>query len=977
MKHLILLVLIISTFFSAIAQSGAKGVVTDGETGELLAFVTVVIQGTTKGVTTDFDGNYSIDLSPGTHTLVFSYISYENKEVEVVVTEGSFNKIDVQMGESSFMAETVTIVGHKTKNDEAAVIEEAKKAEVAVSATSSEEMQKKAVNNAQDAVKTVTGVAVDQSGDVNVRGMNARYISVGINGMVIPGTDPEKNSVQIDLIPTSFLNSVAVSKTFSPDLPGNSTGGAIDIRLKDIPKERFFKVKAGVGFDEVSTFNPNYLSYNGGSMDWLGYDDGTRLIPEELSDQPFYAENGDTTLVLTKNAAIKARRNDSIASYVDAAAKSISNQMVGHNVMAPINRSISISMGDTFHLGKSGNHTRLLGLIGGLSYRNKYEYREGIAGSWEWLGEDAEGLNENFILQSKEGRETPNLNSIAIVSFEPWDNHKFGGNIMYNHSAIKSARTLEGKFPSMISNGNSVYHSNTISFMERSMINAQFMADQTFGTGDSALVKNVNVKYAANYFDFVQDEPDLRFFSFDVDAVDSSFYISKSEYTVPSHYWRNLHDVQQQYKADIKIPFYQGNKDKKDLKDYIKFGTLYSGKTRDFSEQTYYVENRNMQTALTEVNGDADVFFADSSMGVVSKDNGSNSIGNYVEDQTDIGNSYTGISNIFANYGMLSFSPTKRWKVIGGVRMENTFITTKSLDTNNLSDTVDVTDFLPAINMIFGLDSAEKWKLRISVSQTVARPTMRETAPFSSFQFIGGPIYVGNPSLRRTLITNLDARLEYYPRRGENITLAAYRKFFEDPIAMMYIEEAANDEITWNNVPSATLYGAEFEFRKRLDFIHSSLTNFDFNTNASYIISEMDGHFVDSLSVTRSFIGQSDYLVNFGLGYKNDKKGLSLNLSGNIFTDRLNAINRSRFTDQEQKGQFQLNFVAIKKVNDFMTLNFNVRNILGVDDVVSANYGAVDNYPYSSLNRARTYSLSLKFDLMQRPAVKNKETVEY
>ncbi len=84
-----------------------------------------------------------------------------------------------------------------------------------------------------------------------------------------------------------------------------------------------------------------------------------------------------------------------------------------------------------------------------------------------------------------------------------------------------------------------------------------------------------------------------------------------------------------------------------------------------------------------------------------------------------------------------------------------------------------MTDFLPAINMIFGLDSAEKWKLRISVSQTVARPTMRETTPFSSFQFIGVQ-FMSNPSLRRTLITNLDARLEYYPRRGENITLAAY-----------------------------------------------------------------------------------------------------------------------------------------------------------------------------------------------------------
>ena len=105
------------------AQTGkVEGVVTDGEFNEPLAFANVLVKGTTTGTTTDFDGNYTIDLDPGTYTLVFSFVGYATVEIsEVVVVANQVETVSVTLNTNSL--ETVVITTSVKRNTENAVLE--------------------------------------------------------------------------------------------------------------------------------------------------------------------------------------------------------------------------------------------------------------------------------------------------------------------------------------------------------------------------------------------------------------------------------------------------------------------------------------------------------------------------------------------------------------------------------------------------------------------------------------------------------------------------------------------------------------------------------------------------------------------------------------------------------------------------------------------------------------------------------------
>ncbi len=81
---LLIVILLFLTSYSGLAQTGSvKGKITDATTGEELIGANVLIQGTTKGTTTDVNGNYSLDgLEKGSYNLVISYVSYEQIDPE-------------------------------------------------------------------------------------------------------------------------------------------------------------------------------------------------------------------------------------------------------------------------------------------------------------------------------------------------------------------------------------------------------------------------------------------------------------------------------------------------------------------------------------------------------------------------------------------------------------------------------------------------------------------------------------------------------------------------------------------------------------------------------------------------------------------------------------------------------------------------------------------------------------------------------
>src|SRR5690606_25726835 len=129
------------------------------------------------------------------------------------------------------------------------------------------------------AVRTIPGVSVQEGKYVYVRGLGDRYSKSILNGMDIPGLDPDKNTVQMDIFPTNILENIVVVKSGSAELPADFTGGVVDIVTKDIPSQKQIGISASVGYNPNAHFKNNYVGYQGSSTDFLGFDNGQRELP--------------------------------------------------------------------------------------------------------------------------------------------------------------------------------------------------------------------------------------------------------------------------------------------------------------------------------------------------------------------------------------------------------------------------------------------------------------------------------------------------------------------------------------------------------------------------------------------------------------------------------------------------------------------------------------------------------------------------
>ena len=270
-------------------QNGSiAGHVIEAESGFEIIGANIVLEiNTATGASTDLDGNYIIrDLEPGNYTLTCSYLGYDDQKIsDVLVEAGKVTTIDFKMGEAPIQLEVAIITGKRVNNTEAAVIAIQRKAPVVLNGISFSQISKNGDNDVASAVKRVTGVTVEGGKYVYVRGLGDRYSKTTLNGATIPGLDPNKNTVQMDLFPSNLIDNILVYKTFAPNLPGDFTGGYVDISTKDFPTIKTINASASIGYNTLSTFNSNYLTYEGGKNDWLGFDDGSRAIPDLIQNQ--------------------------------------------------------------------------------------------------------------------------------------------------------------------------------------------------------------------------------------------------------------------------------------------------------------------------------------------------------------------------------------------------------------------------------------------------------------------------------------------------------------------------------------------------------------------------------------------------------------------------------------------------------------------------------------------------------------------
>jgi len=397
-----------------------------------------------------------------------------------------------------------------------------------------------------------------------------------------------------------------------------------------------------------------------------------------------------------------------------------------------------------------------------------------------------------------------------------------------------------------------------------------------------------------------------------------------------------------------RIPFKQWN----ELESYVKFGGAFSGSQRQFQEQTFQFAGSSAWGNPPTPNNYITPETIRYSTQVTQRGT------NYLFDrwfQEGISPAfYDGQQQIPAGYTMVELPVAERLKFIGGARVENTFL---SVDGEGgaagaNSSLINQLDVMPALSSAFTIIT--NMNLRASFSQTVARPSYREIAPYRSYDTAGDEIIQGNPSLQMTQIDNYDLRWEWFPRPGAVISVSGFYKDLQDPIEKVALTFGGGI-VTFENRQEASLYGLEFEANSKLDFLDESLDEFYVGFNFAYIKSEVqltpvelsnEQQLFPNASPTRPLYDQSPWIVNFDFTYDHKASGTAATVSFGAAGPYIFIVDRAG-PDVYEFPPMQLNFVVTQRLSEHWKLRFSARNLLNPDQL--RVYGeSKDNPIYAS-----------------------------
>jgi TonB-dependent receptor len=273
------------------AQDAAAGVllgqVFDGETGTPVAGVTVTViwptpaDGSTvrqESRETGPKGEFEFpSIQEGSYAITFAKEGYRASRItEFVVRPGERNRADFPLpplartgaAEPESDIEEFVVTGSTVAMES---LELRVDSDELLNVLSAEEISKFAATDVADALRRVSGVNVVEGQFAIIRGLEDRYSSTLYNGAPVPSPDPDRQSVQLDLFPSEIVDNLLVSKTFAPDLPGNSAGGSINILTQDYPDDFEFQLKAAGGFNQNAV--DRFIRYESGSP--VGEEDGS------------------------------------------------------------------------------------------------------------------------------------------------------------------------------------------------------------------------------------------------------------------------------------------------------------------------------------------------------------------------------------------------------------------------------------------------------------------------------------------------------------------------------------------------------------------------------------------------------------------------------------------------------------------------------------------------------------------------------
>lgn len=915
----ILLFFIIGIIFSynpeTFAQTGSiSGKVTDKSNNEELIGANVFIPGSNIGAATDIDGVFYIrNLAPGFYTIKVSFVSYQPTVIEKIkVEEGKDTRLNIQLSQSSTELEEVVVTAEALKNSELSVLKIQKNSVNIVDGMSAELIKKNNASDGTDVLSKMTGVTISDGKYAFIRGVGDRYNNTMLNGATVPSTDPEKRSFSYDLIPASIIEQLITAKTSTPDKPADFSGGLVQIKTVEFPQKFILDVSISSSYSDGSNLFP-FTTYNGGSKDFLGYDDGTRGLPSTINGK-------------------KVTRGNFSDEEIQKIGQSFSNKWGLIKSRAPLNQSYRIALGDKIHFGDDQ-----LGYVASFNYSNSYDVKEVVKATYNYEG-------PRFLLSGITSNNSIFAGGLLNLSYKIGAANKFSFKNTFNLSSDDETILYNGDYVSFLQERNRT----SLRFVSRTLRSHQLMGEHYFG-----LFNGLNSEWTLSYSRAGREEPDARTYLYSraTDEPDQPlrFVLDQSQVT---RFYSTLDDKTFNFATQHTFKFSESREI-----PTVKIGYLYDDKKREFDARSFGFRNLPGGNFLREDSvllGPIEQIFVPE-----------NFLNRFIEivEITKPSDSYTSSQYITAGFIMFDLNPIDNFKIVSGVRFESSIQNLSSFSQTNEPIVVGriYNDWLPSLNLTYLLNN--EMNLRLAFSLTVARPDFRELAPFSYYDFLENELVQGNDSLKRTIIYNYDFRYEYYPGAGELIALSFYYKKFIAPIEQVFLPASNLDPIrSYQNASTAKNYGVEFEFRKSLSFVADWLEHFSIIGNTSLIHSRINISNAGFQEASRPLQGQADYIINTGIYYDNFSSGTSASLTFNKIGHRIAKVGFGNLGDVIELPRNQIDFSVSQKIFDKYSVRLSIKDLLQEKkkSIQKTPYGEKE---YEVVKRNSGISLSFGYQL--------------
>lgn len=973
-------------------MGGIRGVVMDQDFEVPLPGVKVRISETGQEAVTGDAGSYYLEkVEPGAYTLLFSKGGYTRfTQPQVVVTAGQLAEVEASMaGEYEEMDELVVRDIQLGGSSEIGLLNLRMESSALMDSVGADLMSKAGASDAAQALTLVPGTTIQDGKYAVVRGLPDRYVNSQMNGVRLPTADPDKRAVQLDQFPSAMIESVQVSKTFTPDQQGDASGGAVNIVLKGIPDERVLRFSVGTEYNE-QLFNAkgHFLVDNGVSLSTWGHDAG--------GIKPLPAGS-------IWNGSVGVERDDEI----------------------PIPYKWSVTAGDKAEIGNGIK----IGAFGSIFYSHDASYYEGGKSDRLWqefytdrgTGQDVYGsrltpqysgvaYGYDYGTQTRvpsqgnavntelydvtEGAEEIQWGTLGAIGVET-ENHALNLLYAYNHSAESEAVLLEdtrGKyyfFPNHDPNDSSseghedadqIAHSpfrrnETLTYTERTSDTLQLKGKHTLPLKEMELgsvlaTRDPELDWTLAKSSSILDIPHQRLFQSEWQAFGDGTgrYLRPSSAgdgePVLSRVWRYIQEDSDQYFGNAKLPLDFWN----DEEGFIKMGIFHDKIERRYEQDSY-------ESGVPPYTAGWDGLWS-----------------TYASSQpltasaSPVDVNYNGDQEISAWYYMAEVPVFSFLKFVGGARFESTEIQTTivgvdassflklylppsyagvdpyAIDPASGLSNIDKAgadisqdDVLPSLG--FEFSPLDKIIVRATYAETISRMTFKELTPIEQREYLGADTFIGNPDLKLSALKNYDLRFDYNPYPGGLVSVSLFYKDIKDPIEYRRVLlDGSTLATTAENYPEGTMNGYEAEVRQSLGLFWDALEGFEVGGNFTSIESEVTVSEAELFNTpdkfrekygdrtTRPMLNAPEFLYNINATYRMPRWKTDFGLFYTVKGDTLLVAGGNKDSnyvpDLYAKERGTLNLSISQPLGEHLKLSFKAKNLTDspVEEIYKSDY---------------------------------------